>query len=348
MVVRRFKENPLITTEDVKPLLEDSYTFGAFNCAATRLGDEVILLLRVCEKPYPEPGKLSTFIAEERNGKFEVIKHTVPADDPRGLNYHGAWCPDYTSYMRLARSKDGINFEIDDTISVPFMSDYDEFGMEDPRITKLGDTYYINYSAISRKGINTVLLSTKNFKTYENHGIIFYTDDKDVCIFPEKSGGKYYALHRPARTLIGPSIWIASSPDLIHWGGHEHLIGPTPGSWDEGRVGANSHPIKTEKGWLCLCHAAHKTANPKSPSAYVLSLMLLDLEDPTKVLAYSKEPFMRAATPYEFVGYLPNVIFQCGHLEEPDGRIVLYYGAADDKVCAAETTVDELLGFLLA
>jgi predicted GH43/DUF377 family glycosyl hydrolase len=346
MVVRRFRENPLITVDDVKPIMEDAYTFGVFNCGAARMGDEIILLLRICEKPFPKPGKLSTFVAEEHDGRFEVVEHSVPADDARGLNYHGAWCPDYTSYMRVARSRDGINFQIDDKISVPYMSTYDEFGMEDPRITQFGDTYYINYSAISRKGINTILLSTKDFVTFERHGIIFYTDDKDVAIFPEKIGGKYYALHRPGHTLIGPSIWIASSPDLIHWGGHEHLVAPTPGSWDENRVGANSHPMKTEKGWLCLCHAAHKSGHPKSPSAYVLSLLLLDLEDPTKVIAYSREPFMRAEKPYEFVGYLPNVIFQCGHIEEDDGRIIIYYGACDDKVCAAETTVDEMLSLL--
>lgn len=341
MAVRRFKQNPLITIDDVKPSRDDAFIFGVFNCGATRMGDEVILLLRICEKPFPEEGKLSTFVLEDCDGRLEIARHDVPADDPRGMNYHGAWCPDYTSHMRVARSKDGIHFEIDEKVTVPYMTTYDEFGMEDPRITRIDDTWYINYSAISRPGINTVLLSTGDFVNFEYHGIIFCTNNKDVAIFPERINGRYYALHRPGFTLLGPSIYIASSPDLMHWGGHEFLLAPTRGGWDEDRVGCGSPPIKTEKGWLAITHGARK-----DPQTYCLGAMLLDLEDPTKLIAYTSEPFMRAEETYEFEGYLPNVLFQCGHIEE-EGRIVIYYGACDDKVCAAETSVDEMLGLLL-
>jgi len=342
MGVRRFRENPLIGVEDVKPSREDGFVFGVFNCGATRVGEEVVLLVRVAEKPYPEEGKLSTFVLENRGGKLEIVRHSVAADDPAGLNYRGYWCPDYHSHLRVARSRDGVEFTVDDQVSVPYMSLYDEFGMEDPRITKLGDTWYINYSAISRPGINTVLLSTTDFAEFECHGIIFYPDNKDVAIFPEAVNGKYYALHRPGRTLIGPSIWAASSPDLLHWGEHSFVLGPRRGSWDEDRVGCGSPPIKTDRGWLALCHGARR-----EPFGYCLSAILLDREDPTRLTASMKEPFMRAEAGYELEGYLPNVIFQCGHIAEEDGRIVIYYGACDDKVCAAETSVDELLSLLL-
>jgi predicted GH43/DUF377 family glycosyl hydrolase len=341
MVVRRFEANPLIRIEDVRPSVDDAFVFGVFNCGATRFKDEVLLLVRIAEKPIPREGYLSTFAVVPEDGELRLRRHDVPAGNPAGLNYLGSWCPPYHSHMRVARSKDGVHFELDTKVSVPFQGPYDEFGMEDPRIVKIGDRYYINYSAISRPGVNTVLLSTTDFVHYENHGIIFCTDNKDVALFPEKVGGYYYALHRPGGGLVGPGIWIARSPDLIHWGGHSHLLSPRRGKWDQSRVGCGSAPIKTEKGWLAICHGAID-----NPVAYCLSLLLLDLEDPTKVLAYSNEPFMRAEAPYEHAGYLPNVIFQCGHLEE-DGRIVIYYGACDDKVCAAETHVDELLAFLL-
>ncbi len=337
MPIVRFEENPLITIPDVKPSREDAFVFGVFNCAATQYGDETILLLRVAEKPLPIPGKAATFLVE--NGS--LVLHAVDSDHPeKGIHYNGRWCLPFFSHMRIARSRDGVHFEVDPEPIPVAMDDYDRYGLEDPRITRIDDTWWINYSAISERGISTALISTRDFRTFEKHGIIFCPDNKDVAIFPGKIGGLYRALHRPSQAAVGPSIWTASSPDLLHWGDHRLLMAPRPGRWDGGRIGAGSPPIRTEKGWLEIYHGASEGG------VYCLGAMLTDLEDPNRILAVTDEPIMRPETGYENTGYLPGVVFCCGHVVHDDGRIVLYYGASDDKVCAAETSIDDLLDVL--
>lgn len=338
-IVRRFAENPLICTQHVRPSREDAVVFGVFNCGAVRYGDEILLLLRIAEKVIPRPGYQSTFILETRkDGTVELVTHSVPGERPEDLNYQGYWCLPYHSHLRLARSRDGIHFTIPDGPSVPFMGWYDQYGMEDPRITFLEGRYYINYSAISRYGVNTVLLSTTDFVHYDNHGIIFCPDNKDVALFPEKVKGKYCAFHRPDTRIMGPSMWLARSPDLVHWGQHQFLIAPRREAWDSERVGCGSPPIRSPKGWIALYHG-----NARDKLRYCMGALLLDGDDPSQVLARSPRPVLAPDAPYENEGYLPGVVFCCGHVEYPDGRVVLYYGAADDKVCAAETSLNELL-----
>ncbi len=339
MTIRRFKENPLIRIQDIKPSREDATVFGVFNCGATRYRDETLLLLRIAEKPIPRPGYASTFLLDWNQNHPKVFVHSVPGE-AKDLNYQGIWCLPYISHLRLARSRDGIHFTVPAGPSVPWLGWYDQYGMEDPRITKIEDRYYINYSAISMYGINTVLFSTTDFVTYDNHGIIFCPDNKDVSLFPERIGGKYYAFHRPSGGGMGPSMWLASSPDLFHWGDHQLLITPRRGHWDDERVGCGSPPIRTERGWLEIYHAASRQKK------YCLGALLLDLNNPAKILARSETPLMSPEASYENEGYLPGVVFLCGHVETGDGRIILYYGAADDKVCAAETTVEEILATL--
>lgn len=335
MLIRRFDENPLIRIEDVKPSRDDATVFGVFNCGAVRYNGEVLLLLRIAEKPIPTPGFQSTFLYDHEAGA--VIVHRCKGENKEDLNNNGYWCLPYISHMRIARSADGVHFDLDTKESIPYFTRYDQSGMEDPRITPIDGRYYINYSAISQWGVNTMMLSTADFATYENHGVIFYHDNKDVAIFPEKVNGRYVALHRPSNKIMGPSMWIAYSPDLLHWGGYEFLAAPRRGKWDAQRVGCGSPPIRTERGWLAITHAANDDGH------YCLGAMLLDLENPSKVLAYSDEPIMRPEKDYEFEGYLPDVIFQCGHIMDGDDRIILYYGACDDKVCAAETSVSGIL-----
>ena len=341
MPIVRFEQNPLITIPDVKPSRDDAYVFGVFNCGATRFGDEILLLLRVAEKPYPVPGKASTFMVRMRGKQATVRVHSVDSDHPeKGIHHNGKWCLPFFSHMRIARSRDGVRFEVDPSpIDVP-MDEYDRYGLEDPRITEIDGTWWINYSAISERGISTALISTRDFVRFEKRGIIFCPDNKDVAIFPEKVGGMYRALHRPSQAAIGPSIWIASSPDLLHWGNHRLLFAPRSGQWDGGRVGAGSPPIRTSKGWLEIYHGASEKG------IYCLGAMLLDGEDPGRVIGVTDEPVMRPVAGYENTGYLPRVVFCCGHILHDDGRITLYYGASDDKICGAETSVDDLLGLL--
>jgi predicted GH43/DUF377 family glycosyl hydrolase len=198
--------------------------------------------------------------------------------------------------------------------------------------------FYINYSAISPFGVATVLARTNDFQRYERLGIIFGPDNKDIAIFPEKINGRYYSFHRPSMKQIGaPSMWLASSDNLLDWGHHEYVIGPRRDFWDSERVGCGAAPIRTASGWLELYHASDER------TCYCTGALLLDLEEPWKVIARSSEPFLRPEAPYEKSGLMPNVVFHNGLIENDDGTLILYYGACDDKVCGAIVRVADIL-----
>ena len=218
---------------------------------------------------------------------------------------------------------------------------YEMYGIEDPRITLIDGTYYINYSAISPEtGVTTCLASTKDFKTFQRHGVIFTPDNKDISIFPAKIGGKYYALNRPASAEYGfRDIWMSQSPDLLHWGRHESIMQCRPGFWDDGRIGSSSVPCLTDAGWLEVYHGSSKG------NRYCLGASLHDKTDPTKVLGRSKEPLMEPEAEYELHGFFGNVIFNCGLLCE-DGLLKIYYGAADEVIAYAEVSLAEVLDSL--
>src|SRR5439155_3619406 len=117
----------------------------------------------------------------------------------------------FISHLRVARSKDGHSIDSADGAIFGPANQYEEFGVEDPRITRIGDTFYITYVAVSRHGVATALASTRDFKSFQRHGIIFSPENKDVVLFPEKISGTYHALHRPAGSapFTKPEMWMA-------------------------------------------------------------------------------------------------------------------------------------------
>ena len=213
--------------------------------------------------------------------------------------------------------------------------------MEDPRITQIGDTYYINYSAVTENGICVSLMQTKDFEAYERLGVIFGPENKDVTIFPEKIKGEYVAFNRPVPFGIGaPCMWLAKSPDLLHWGQQKLFATVSKeGRWDNGRVGGGAVPVKTDKGWLVVYHAADAS------DRYCLGVYLLDLEQPEKILASLDVPFLEPEAAYEKEGFFGNVVFTCGVLLEED-TLVIYYGAADDKIDRADIALKDVFAML--
>jgi beta-1,2-mannobiose phosphorylase / 1,2-beta-oligomannan phosphorylase len=213
--VYRFPENPLITPGDVKPFHHDHEVIGVFNAGVAQYNGEVLLLLRVAERPISEdPNIVRAPVIDFSSGerKLNIIdlhKNDSRFDfsDPRVIFYNDpnrrvAYLTSL-SYIRIARSKDGRNFIIDEKPFIYPETEREAWGIEDPRVTQIDDTYYIQYSAVSAEGIGVGLVSTKDFVTYERLGLIFPPENKDVAIFPEKINGKYYALHRPVPKGIG-------------------------------------------------------------------------------------------------------------------------------------------------
>ena len=241
------------------------------------------------------------------------------------------------SHLRLARSRDGIHFTVDEKPFIKPDRELEGFGTEDARITKIGDSYYINYTAVSCNGITTALAVTKDFQSVEKRGLIFVTENRDVTIFPEKIQGKYYALTRPVPRQIGTAqMWVSASPDLIYWGEHELLKLPRY-QWDDARNGGGAVPIRTEQGWLILYHGADKASN-----RYCMGAALLDLENPDKVIAVSRKPILEPEESYERKGFYPNVVFSCGAVLR-DGVVWMYYGAADRVMALARAPLERIL-----
>jgi beta-1,2-mannobiose phosphorylase / 1,2-beta-oligomannan phosphorylase len=247
----------------VPPSRPELHVIGAFNPAVTRFGDEVILLLRVAEALPPSDFEVSAPIYNPATQQVESRtwprSSHVDASDPRVIITGGRTWLTSISHLRIARSADGIHFEVDPAPAMFPETPYETFGIEDPRITLINGTYWINYTAASPYGVSTALASTTNFRDFERHGIIFPPSNKDVTIFPEKIGGRYAALHRPL--LDGferPAIWTASSPDLKSWGGHRFVAGARDDTWDNDKIGGGAVPFRVRSadhdGWLAIYH----------------------------------------------------------------------------------------------
>lgn len=208
----------------------------------------------------------------------------------------------------------------------------EEYGIEDPRVTRIDDTYWITYVAVSRSGAATALMSTTDFVNFQRHGIIFASENKDVVLFPERIDGRFFALHRPnpRSHFCPPQIWIASSPDLIHWGGHKPIFSGRQ-RWEGDRVGSGTPPVRTNDGWLTLYHGSEPAGSAGTVGRYAAGAFLLRCDDPTRVIARSNDPIMLPTTNYETHGFVPNVVFPTAMLDVGDQWHV-YYGAADTSV----------------
>lgn len=335
----------------VLPSRPDFEVLGVFNPAVARHDGQVVLLLRVAEAPRKVSSGLATApIFNAETGRVEIKRWLVTAkgpdvSDPRLVIDDGRTWLTSMSHFRVARSTDGIHFDVDALPSLSAATVYESFGIEDPRITQLDGTYWISYTAVSHYGIGTGLASTTDFKTFARHGIIFSPPNRNVTIFPEKIDGRYAALHRPMPEGLGQhSIWTASSSDLMSWGNHRLVATPRARSWDDTKVGGGAVPflvhVGREDGWLAIYHGV--TGNPPT---YSLGALLLDRHDPSRVRARSREPILKPEAPYEREGFFGSVVFTCGALADSD-LVRVYYGAADGVTAVADLSLTEILSGL--
>jgi predicted GH43/DUF377 family glycosyl hydrolase len=254
------------------------------------------------------------------------------------------------SSLVVATSEDGLtNWEIDPVRGLhPNCDGFEEhWGVEDPRITKVGDEYYVVYVGFSAGGPLVCLATTRDFLQWERRGVLMSPDDKDAALFPTTFNDRWALIHRPAPAMagMGAHIWLSFSPDLRHWGDARILLPARRGGWwDANKVGLGPPPLLTEDGWLLCYHGVRTTA---SGSIYRLGLALLDRDDPTNVLARGNEWVFGPEEVYERAGDVPDVVFPCGWVLRDDGDTLhLYYGAADSVVCVAEASLRDLLTHL--
>ena len=251
------------------------------------------------------------------------------------------------SKLMVVVSDDGVtNWQIDpDRGLFPDNSSFEErWGIEDPRITQIGDIYYITYTGFSEAGPLICLATTRDFVDFDRHGMLLPAEDKNAALFPVQFGGRWALIHRPAgySSGAGAHIWLSYSPDLKHWGDGRVIIPARVGGWwDANKVGLGPPPLLTRQGWLICYHGVRPTA---AGHRYRLGLALLSADDPSVVLARSNEWVFAAREPYEQMGDFPGVVFPCGWLLSEDGEHVhMYYGAADTSLCLATAEVQGLL-----
>jgi beta-1,2-mannobiose phosphorylase / 1,2-beta-oligomannan phosphorylase len=353
MWVERYAHNPIVTPEDVPPSRPDLTVWYVINAGVARLDNEVLLLMRVAEQARSDDPNILRVPTVDPQTQVMTIHEfrrddpTLDLSDPRWVGTPERNYLSSISHLRLARSRDGLNFTVDPEPALFPGNAYEVYGVEDARITQMGDTYYINYSSVSPvAGVTTSLASTRDFREFERHGVIFPPDNKDVAIFPARLHDRYYALHRPMSGVFGTNnIWLADSPDLLCWGHHRLLLATRPGLWDGGRVGASAVPFLTSQGWLEIYHGADTN------NRYALGAALLDRDEPARVLARSAEPIMVPEADYELHGVFGNVVFACGALCEDgvllEDRVVkIYYGAADTVMAYAEIPLQDILNSL--
>ncbi len=253
--------------------------------------------------------------------------------------------PNGLSELVLARSQDGRHFTVDNKpILTPGQhkefAEYTRWGIEDPRITKIEDTYYITYTGYSINEPVVLLASTRDFSSFKCLGPITEPMNKDAVLFPRKINGYYWKIDRPSVSPTQGDIWINRSPDLIHWGMYRRLLSRRKPWWDGDKIGASTPPIETSKGWLMLYHGVRQIG---TSMIYRQGVLLLDKENPFRVLGRSAHPVLSPEMEYERVGDVPNVVFCTGWVVEEDQSIKIYYSGADTNICLAETTVDYLL-----
>ena len=388
-IATRLPQNPLISPADVVPSQPGMEVISTINAGVARVGDEIVALVRVAERPRqdgdlpdgamllelggdkPRLAPLPAGLNREQlvgvpffdlgEGEPRVVLGYVPRDlpgvdlhDPRSIRYRDPAAehpgPDdnyvdyltHVSHLRVARSTDGVSFTVDPEPAVQAATKLEEYGVEDPRVTQIDGDYHITYVSVSRLGITTSLLRTKDFRSFERRGPILLPDQKDAVLFPERVNGAYLSFTRPMPASFGHvlGIWLAESPDLLHWGRHRPVALPRPGGWDEARIGASLVPIRVEAGWLELYHGADRT------NRYGMGALLLDADDPSKVLARTPDPLLVPEMDYERSGFLHDVVFPSGHVTLADGRIRVYYGAADQSLAAADLQLGDIMSQL--
>jgi len=314
--MKRYPGNPILTranVPDIPPLLTD--ITSVFNPGAVKFGDRYLLMLRV------QGRSRETFM--------------VMAESQDGIRF--AVRPEVVEFKGLEKVEDRI------------------YHVYDARITRLEGAFYIMFAMDMDSGCQLGLARTEDFRDFRFLGITSTEDVRNGVLFPEKIGGVYLRLERPNRARLeggpttGSAIWLAESDDLIHWKGRGPVLDGRFHYWDE-YIGSGPPPVKTRRGWLHVYHGV--ASHFGSANIYQAGVVLLDLDDPARVIGRSRGNILEPREPYELSGQVPNVVFPSGMIvEEFDAEgfalvsspVKVYYGAADTAVGLAMTTIGELL-----
>lgn len=300
-------------------------------------------ILRPSDMPFPCCAVYNSGVIKTENGQYIMASRFEE--------------PNKKQHTWISRSADGITF-IPDPEPLKFESnpeDEEEYlesttmsgasigTWYDPRINCIDGKYYITYAVMSAAGCRIAIGETEDFKTVKHISFPLHVQNRNAVLFPEKINGEYCMLHRPQKPDGSGNIWFASSPDLKYWGNCRVVARPEY-FWECCKIGPRAPPVRTEEGWLIMYHAVFSQCNGYN---YGLGAMLLDLENPWKVVSRAKYPILFVEETYEMIGQVPNVIFPGAIIPEADGSAKVYYGAGDYVQCLAIGQMSDIINFSL-
>jgi predicted GH43/DUF377 family glycosyl hydrolase len=241
----------------------------------------------------------------------------------------------YINALGYAVSKDGIHFN---RLEEPILKNdtpQERRGPEDPRIVKIGETFYMMYTGYGGRfqdDYRICLASSRNLIDWKRLGVVLDEPNKDASLFPEKINGQFAMLHRRP-----PHIWLTFSDNLQDWSSHQPILRALPDSkWENNKIGIAGPPIKTPHGWFLIYHGVD------SNMVYRLGAALLDLQNPAKVLYRLPEPILEPELQWERFGHVNNVVFSCGQVVMKE-HIFVYYGGADNAIGLAIMEYEDIL-----
>ncbi|SDE19776.1 beta-1,4-mannooligosaccharide/beta-1,4-mannosyl-N-acetylglucosamine phosphorylase [Paenibacillus sp. UNCCL117] len=318
-IIRRHPNNPLLTPQDVPygPAM-------VFNAGVTKYQGKYVMVFR----------------NDYGNAEQETIE------------------PHSTTNLGLAYSDDGVRWEVQPT---PCWSWGDEevIRVYDPRLTVIDGRCYMCFAVDTKHGLRGGIAVTEDFSSFEVLSLSV-PDNRNMVLFPERVGGKFVRLERPFPVYSRGGIdrfdmWMSDSPDLAYWGNSKLVLGVEHVPFANDKVGPGAPPVKTDKGWLTAFHAVDLDPSrgkngwePTWKKRYTAGIMLLDLEDPSRIVGMSRTPLLAPEAEYEVAGGFRNhVIFPGGMILEESGEVKIYYGAADTVECLATAHVDDLVKLCL-
>jgi len=257
------------------------------------------------------------------------------------------------SHLTVARSADGrSNWRVE---AKPLIADDATdptscWGVEDARITYIDELggFVIAYTAYGPSGPCVALALTQDFTSTEHLGVVMPPEDKNASLLPRRVDGAFCLFHRPVSVLSARAdVWLSRSADLRSWTASEPVMQSRSGPWwDSTRIGMGPPPIETPHGWLVAYHGVKQMV---STAIYRVGLVMLDLDNPTRVLRRTPSWVLGPEEEYERFGDVPNVVFPSGLVhDESNGELRLYYGGADSVIGVATAQMSEVMDYMMS
>jgi beta-1,4-mannooligosaccharide/beta-1,4-mannosyl-N-acetylglucosamine phosphorylase len=355
-IPRGFAHGFLTLTEDVEFVYKVDNLYSPACDRSIRFDDPAIgvhwgienPILSAKDIPYPATLIFNAGVTKYR-GKYVMAFRNDYGGEPGCASFQG-------TNIGLAFSDDGIKWTVQPKPWIEWKTGEIRRAY-DPRLTVIDGRCYLCFAVDTAHGIRGGIAVTDDFDKWEVLSLST-PDNRNMVLFPEKVRGKFARLERPFPVYgkMGEhfDLWFSDSPDCAFWGNAQLALGAEQVPWSNSKIGPGAPPVKTEKGWLTLFHAVNADTTRELPAwhanwfkTYTMGVMLLDLEEPWKIVGIAPEPLLTPETEYECTGFRGHVLFPGGMILEEDGMVRIYYGAADTVECLATAGVEDLVGLCL-